>query len=1112
MTGALIPVTGAPVFDPGAARRTATITEETTLAEAVRLVFPFLPEDHWDEVRVALVTSKGVMPIDRRLWHRVRPNAGVHVVIRLRPGDPGTLTALLSVFAQAASTLAQTWAAAIVPTAGALQGVVAGLITAGLTLAVSLLISSLIGRPSPDEAEERRRPTYQISGWRNELRPGRPVPLVFGRHRYAPPFAAPSYTEIVGNDQYIRALFTCGYGRLDISDIRIGDTPITDFDEVEVEIREGRSSDDPVTLYPHQVIERPENVELVRPYPRDDAGNAQTEEATIATPVIRWSASDAQRASIIFSFPQGLYSVSDDGDVESSNVSVRIRQRAEGASTWTTVKTLNFRNRKREQHYRQYTWTLPSRGRWEIEITRMTDEELSTRVSNRVFFAALQSHRPEYPLNIDKPLALIALRIKATYQLSGTLETVNCVAQRYGPVWDGDSWSTGLTRNPASAYRTALQSDANPFSEANSALDLDEIADWYEFCDDKGLKYDRVHDYDETLGEMLPRICSAGRASRRHDGLKWGVIIDRPQSLVVDHISPRNSSGVTWRRPYFDPPHAFRVAFADETNDYEPAERLVRWPGYDGDITVTEALDLPGKTDPDEVWTEARRRQLEILLRPDDFTASQDGRALVATRGDLLMASIDLLSDVQKAGRVLKVTGTLVEIDEEVEMEAGTDYAIRFRVFADAEDTIGTSEVRQVETVAGTTTLLNVLVDGTLPAVGDLIQFGLLSSDSLAVTVTGTESGDGGNTILRMKAAAPEIDDLIDAEVPPVWSSRVGSEADVPDLLPGVPKLTGVLHGLSGTGDPDGLEILFAATKGDAPTTDIRVEHRLEGAGAYTTFDVPAADGGAALDGYNAGDSVQIRLVGLSAIALESDPSTAVTVEIGADDPDTPGALNERSIIVTGGLGRASITFATGSDEALDRVQIYRVPTGETLDKEEHAVGSPVTVTTGTTLTYVDGDGTRSNLLGNGAFDDASVWSADANWTLAAGEASHTPGAADTILQPLSLAESTVYRGQVTVSGLTAGDLTPTLFGGTDQSGDPISADGTIGIELGAVSGNTDFGFAASSDCDASIDDVILFQVTPSCVPAGEYTYYLEPQNSLGAAGPTTSGDTATVI
>lgn len=570
---ALIPVMTAPVFDPEGIAASLELPVGLTIAEIVACTLPDVTEADWPELRVTLVTDEGQMPIEPAMWHRVRPNAGVKTVIRIRPGgSDSTLRSILIAVVSVAAMAIGAWAAPlIIPAAGLAQSLVQGLIVAGITIAGSLLVNALI----PPAEDKKEAATYSINGWRNEVRLGGPVPLVLGKHRMAPLFAAGSYTEIVNDKQFVRALFTFGYGRVDISDIRIGDTPISEFDDVDTEIREGTDSDEPVTLYRRQVIEEAMGVELVRPLPRDNAGEVIDGEPSIETPVVRYTATNSWRASIIIAFQSGLFRVNDDGDVKSKTVKIRIRQRAEGASSWSTVETLSITAKKREPLYRQYSWKLPSRGTWEIEVTRMTDESTNNQVSDRSWFVALQSIRSEYPINFDKPLALMAIRIRATYQLSGNLDNVNALVQRYGPVWDGATWSTGLSRNPASAYRTLLQSNANPYPVNDSGIDLDQIEDWYEFCEAKGLKYDRIHQDDEALGEALTIASVAGRAAPRHDGVAWGVVINRPEELVVDHVNPRNSSGITWSRTYFDPPDAFRVSFYDATNDYKLGERII---------------------------------------------------------------------------------------------------------------------------------------------------------------------------------------------------------------------------------------------------------------------------------------------------------------------------------------------------------------------------------------------------------------------------------------------------------------------------------------------------------------------------------------------------------
>ncbi len=67
------------------------------------------------------------------------------------------------------------------------------------------------------------------------------------------------------------------------------------------------------------------------------------------------------------------------------------------------------------------------------------------------------------------------------------------------------------------------------------------------------------------------------------------------------------------------------VKFKDAGNDFKETERVVRWPGYEGEISLTEQLNLPGKVHAAEVWRDARRRQLATIHRPDTYEVTQDG-------------------------------------------------------------------------------------------------------------------------------------------------------------------------------------------------------------------------------------------------------------------------------------------------------------------------------------------------------------------------------------------------------------------------------------------------------------------------------------------------------
>lgn len=1053
-------------------------------------------------VRVVLSGDAGDWEIAADLWHCVRPKPGVQVTVRTIPGQDQ----LRSVLTVVVSAAAVAFAPGLV---GALPGTfTASLATAAFTVVGTLLVNALIPAQVADRSDEAARNTYTINGWRNEARPNGTVPMVLGRMRYAPPFAASTYSEIVGDQQFVRALFMVGHGPVRISDFRIGETPIDKFNDIDIEVREGLPDDDPVTLYPRQVLEETLGLQLTRPFPRDDAGEIIEDAPSEETPQTSFTATDASEASVILGFPTGLFRVSSKGKLRSQSVTVRIRMRLNGGH-WTEVETLQLTGQNREPMYRQHTWALPSRGRWEIEVTRMTDELTATDASDSVVFSALQSIRPEYPLNFDEPVALIAVRVRATYQLSGTLDNLNALIERKGPVHLGNGvWGEDYSRNAATAYMIALQGQQNPYPATDDEIDLQRMGVFYDFCFSRNLTYDRIHDEGVSLGEMLTAIAAAGRAAPRHDGIGWHVLIDRPDDLIVEHINDRNADTFSFSSPKFDPPDAFRVRFFDETNNYAPAERIIPWPGHVGPIVLTEELALPGVTSPDQVWLAARRRQYELMHRSVTYSAMQSGRARVAQRGDMVRASLDVLESTLVSARVKSVSGSLVELD--ASMPASNGFAIRFKSFDGPEDLFGVWQLREIADRDYDTNAVRILDPDVMPEVGEAVAVGPLGQESRVLRIKGLEAAENGDARVIMVDAAPIIDELLDAEVPPAWDGRVGAEVAASVLQPAVPVFVHVRTGVDGTGVQNGVEVLVKPGAGSsAVVTSYEIDHRLAG-GAWTTISVPAASASLLIEDYALEDDINIRARAI-ATNTASDDTAVVTVKIGADDPDIPGALDISAIDVLGSLGRAVIGVGVPPDNAIAQLQFYRSPEGVALDRDAHAVQTPVPAQPGATVSFTDGDATRTTLINNGGFNTADNWEEGVGWTISGGEASHSPGVAGDLSRDVSLDAGATYRISFEVAGRTAGSVTPQLTGGTAVSGAAVSANGLNQLTLVAQSGNTQLTFAADATFDGSVDDVIIFRETAACVDAGSWDYWIEPQNDVDVAGPI-AGPFTTII
>lgn len=935
-------------LDPGE-RREMVAPLGATIGEIVAAALPGAAD--FERARVLI----GGHVIGRAIWHRVRPKPGAQVIIRVVPGNSGLLRSVLTIAVViAAAAISGGLLAPALGTAFAGGSLGAGLAATGTLVVGSLLINALVPTRQDTTSSTADSPTYSISGLRNTLNPDGPVPRLLGRMRIAPIYAAVPYTETIGDDRYVVASFLFGYGPLVLSDFRIGTTPISQFSGVEIEVRGGYPGDAQLSLYPQQVLEESLSINLTY----------------TAGEVVRTTAADCTEASIDLTFAQGLMAILSTGTKVPAGVDFEICDRPSGTSDWRLVATINVTANTQQPLVRSHRWGFPARGQYEVRLRRLTidfDALTAIQASGRSDWTALRSFRPEYPIAFGKPLALVAVRIRATDQLNGMLDNFSALAEAILPDWDAGSgaWVERVTSNPASHFRHVLTGNAMAYPL--SAEEMEALEDWHEWCAAKGLAYNRMHDYEAVVWDVLADIAAAGRATPQPRGTKWGVVIDRIQDIVRAHVTPRNSWGFRWSRAFVRPPDAFRVPFLDETNDYASAERVVPRPGLVGEPQVTEELQLPGITSPDLIWTEARRRFRELEHRPDTYEVYQDWEHLVATRGDLVRLSHDVLDRVQVSARVKSVSGSTVELDEWVSMDDGLAYACRFRL-AD-----GTSVLRTVITDPGETTVLRLSGAGALPERDDLAMFGLSAQESLPVIVKEVELGDDLTAKITYVDAAPEIELETDADTPPAWDGRVGAELDPSTVAPGVPVIASVLSGVLAGEDA----VVVSVTPGPGlviPAT-YDVDHRLEGAVSWATVTIPAGAGAASITGYADGDAIVLRARATSATGYASAYTSIVDHVVGATDPTLQDATALTATwtgtawryawtleaLTSGMVEAAGVRIRYGAGSGLSWASLTALHTG-LLSASPWEIGLPPELSTGDSYTFgaaaVAADGT----------------------------------------------------------------------------------------------------------------------------------------------------------
>lgn len=1203
---------------PGGERE-IVVPEGLSIAEMVDRAFPGAPEEIIARVRVVMYRDGEHALVYRQGWSQTYPHGGTEVVVQLAPGN-GLRSILQVVISVAAIAIANFLAPGIGMALGLSEAFVKGALTLGLTALGGILLNAMFrdGKKQDDD-----RPTQAAFGWRNAFTPDGAIPVLFGELRVAPPHAAGSYIEIVGDEVFLRAAFDFGYGPLAFSGRqRIGDTPAGDFQEFSEHTVEGLPDDPFMRYYRRQVITEEVGVELERPWPRDDDGKIRDDLPSVSTPIRRVSAYDVSRIVDVLSFPTGLGYVSNKGKKNPFFVTMRrrirlfgndvtfvtiaameadldhdadtrafVEQDAEetyfrkvGASgtgswepDWIELPDLTIRDKKFAGLFRADTIFPPERGRWMVEREMLTDTEDKDANENQNFrkcdWQVLQSFRPEYPIAMDRPLALTSALVRSTTKMKGTLDSFNDVPKRIARDWDPDTqeWVWRPTRNVSAAAIFALTGPATARPAPDAGIDWPKFEAWAEM----GFTYDAFHDQDgEALEDALRAIGSAGRAVVYHDGHLWTVYIDRPSDLVADQINGRNAWNLSVTASYFRPVDAHRVRFQDRTADYEWRTRLVPWPPdvrfetkddleadldhragtraevYDDETPQynayyrkvgavgegswqlwphdeVEDMDIRGITDAGRAWIEARRRQYEAMHRSSVWSATIAGTLTAPRIGDQVLASRDFLSRTSSAARVVQVLGNMVVIDGAFTMVEGIDYAIRFRV--DETDTdLGRSVVRTIATVAGERSALTLTGgsdtgDASLkPSEGAVIQFGPAGSDSRLLVVTEVTRTEDSNSVLTMLPAAPIIDELTDAEVPPPWNGRVGEIVAGTGEAPMPPTVTGVTTGASAGGEGmDGNFYIFLAPAA-GETVEIEryeVQHKIVGAGSW---DGPAtgtvASGSVELTGYVNDDVVVFQARAVSFDEVPSEWGPEITVTVGSEDAEIPG---EPSFDAGGNLGHAWLDILVPSGDSAIAVEIFANASGD-VDFDTDFVRS-VNITPGVPLAVADGDTTRATMIEHGDFASGTGWELTGDWAITGGQLVNSTSTASSYARrsPLSAFTSgETYRYSFDlISTNGTGTLRFRIFGSseptdTDDVSAPANHD-TTGTVLGGLVANADstkVGFAASSARMATIDNLAVYRATSTCLPQGPRRYWVRGVNDDGIPGPAVGPVIVTIL
>ncbi|MFO6418988.1 hypothetical protein ACLBKS_02155 [Hylemonella sp. W303a] len=496
------------------------------------------------------------------MWSRMRvkPGQTIEVQALVRGDDARSVVAIvaIAVLTYYTAGAGATWAAG----AGAAAPAVYGLAYAGGMMLIQRHLMPTLREPA--RGVDQGPPTYSLQGGRNRPRPYESMCLVLGETKCVPDYAAQPYTWFEGSDQYMAATFHAGINCASVSDIKLGQTDLSNYADVQVLKNGFPSGNTDAPLFKPTNVDTSEGLLLDAP--------SSPGEWTVRT-------TSPNTVRIALDIEASLYGMSSTGKLTERVLHLEAEYRAAGSSgLWTTLyKTEPYKVTVdghleyspidgSEVWVEPYTDTYtpvdielkssstkpvrltavvdlpqenaPEHGQYEVRVRKVTANYTGQRGSNTVYWQALKSYQKQ--TSTYEQLPRVQVVVRASGQLNGSLDELSWVA-RSEPLelWDGSSWITvsepgsNGTSNPGAQILKVLrgwtrESDGKLLAGGGlpeDRIDLETLKAFMVDCTLNDWRCDLfLQERSPDIGRLLGIIatCGFGRVSRGRTG-RWGV-------------------------------------------------------------------------------------------------------------------------------------------------------------------------------------------------------------------------------------------------------------------------------------------------------------------------------------------------------------------------------------------------------------------------------------------------------------------------------------------------------------------------------------------------------------------------------------------------------------
>jgi len=650
----------------------------------------------------------------------------------------------------------------------------AGYAATAFKLVAVLALSALVP-PAPKAAQGEESKFF--SGQSNVARPYGIVPRVYGRMRIAPALAANTILENIGTVSRIANLYDFGIGDLELTDIMVGDTLLSTLTN---EVRQVYGA------APHSFH-----------YMTALVGYQQFSfDMKDATPVHVSTRADAIAASVDIMFPAGLASITDRGNTVPLQVGFRTEYKLATSTTWLPIDgqwqgmtliggqptgEMIVNGATRQSFVVNVFFNLPAAGKYDFRVTRLTPWIDDSKKLNTSILTLVKSWRESGDLvKSTAPHTLLEMRMVASEKISGNVTNLTAIATSKLRWFDSNlnEQAPAVTRNPAWIVLDILTGSANPRPLLLDQVDLASFRRLADFCDEvvttnvggavtTGPRHlcDMIVESETTVAQLCSSILSCCRAQLliTQSG-KYGVFIDKEQSVSRQLFTPDNSWNFSGNRTFIDIPHGIRVSFIDPDANWSKSEVIAYADGYSAsNATVFEELDTVGMTRGASAWRYARYMMAQGIHRSEVLELTVDAENIAVQRGEKVSVAHDVPKIGGMSARIVKMTGSSALIDQPTDTPY-THYTVRR-----SDGTL----------VSGTTTYTDgenwTLSSATGVAYDDLIVLGYADRVTKDYLITEIAPGEDLTATLRMVAYVPEVYTADEGAIPP-WNPGFGDD------------------------------------------------------------------------------------------------------------------------------------------------------------------------------------------------------------------------------------------------------------------------------------------------------------------------------------------------